>query len=188
MGRGSVRAAFVEMKISIQQAKAADTDTVCSVLREAATWLLETGQPLWQPDDLVPARIGGDIQDGLYYLAKSENEPAGVMRFQMADPDFWPDVPEGTSTFVHRLAVRRRFAGQGVSTDMLNWAVQRTRQLGRTHLRLDCEASRPKLRAVYERFGFVHHSDRAVGPYFVARYEYCVADANRSLLQSASNT
>jgi hypothetical protein len=28
-----------------------------------------------------------------------------------------------------------------------------------------------RLRAVYERFGFRHHSDRQVGPYFVSRYE-----------------
>ena len=30
------------------------------------------------------------------------------------------------------------------------------------------------LRAVYEHFGFKHHSDRQVGPYFVSRYEYDV--------------
>jgi hypothetical protein len=41
-------------------------------------------------------------------------------------------------------------------------------------LRLDCEASRPRLRAVYEGFGFRHHSDRQVGPYFVSRYEYAL--------------
>jgi hypothetical protein len=30
---------------------------------------------------------------------------------------------------------------------------------------------RPRLRAVYERHGFRHHSDRQVGPHFVSRYE-----------------
>ena len=115
---------------------------------------------------------------GIYYLAECENESAGVVRFQMEDPELWPDVPENSSAFLHRLAVRRRFAGQGVSTAILNWAVRRTRELGRGHLRLDCEAARPKLRAVYERFGFRHHSDRQVGPYFVARYELDVTPAN----------
>jgi hypothetical protein len=41
-------------------------------------------------------------------------------------------------------------------------------------------ASLPKLRAVYERFGFVHHSDRQVGPYFVSRYEYRVTGLESS--------
>jgi hypothetical protein len=39
---------------------------------------------------------------------------------------------------------------------------------------LDCEASRPRLRAVYERFGFRHLDDRQVGPYYVSRYTLVV--------------
>jgi orotate phosphoribosyltransferase len=55
---------------------------------------------------------------------------------------------------------------------MMRWAVERARALGRRYLRLDCEASRARLRKVYEQFGFRHHSDRHVGPYFVSRYEF----------------
>jgi hypothetical protein len=43
-------------------------------------------------------------------------------------------------------------------------------------VRLDCEASRPRLRAIYDQFGFIHHSDRKVGPYLVSRYEYDVSE------------
>jgi GNAT superfamily N-acetyltransferase len=86
-------------------------------------------------------------------------------------------VREGESAFVHRMAVRREYAGGAVSTALLTWAVDRTRALGRRYLRLDCDASRPKLRLVYERFGFQYHSDRHVGPYHVARYEYAVPKA-----------
>ena len=96
------------------------------------------------------------------------------MRYQLEDPLFWPDVPEGESAYVHRLAVRRRAAGGAVSRALLEWAVNRTRESGRRYLRLDTDASRSKLRAVYERFGFRHHSDRQVAPYYVARYEYDV--------------
>ena len=46
-----------------------------------------------------------------------------------------------------------------------------TVRAGRHFLRLDCEASRPRLRAVYERSGFQHHSDRQVGPSYVSRYQ-----------------
>jgi GNAT superfamily N-acetyltransferase len=73
---------------------------------------------------------------------------------------------------VHRLVVRRRFKGQGISTALLGWAVNHARGLGRSHLRLDCDKSRPKLHALYEVFGFRFHSFRQVGPYYVARYEY----------------
>jgi GNAT superfamily N-acetyltransferase len=96
------------------------------------------------------------------------------MKFQLDDPLFWPDASQGEAAYVHRLAVRRRYAGSGLSTELLRWAVDRTRALGRLYLRLDCAASRPRLRAIYERFGFRYHSDRQVGPYLVSRYEYDV--------------
>jgi GNAT superfamily N-acetyltransferase len=123
---------------------------------------------------LLPARIVADVDARLFFVAEWEGVAAGVVKFQLEDSLFWPDVPQGQSAFVHRLAVRRQFAGGGISSALLRWAVGRTRSLGRDYLRLDCEASRPRLRAVYERFGFRHHSDRQVGPYFVSRYEYDV--------------
>jgi GNAT superfamily N-acetyltransferase len=99
---------------------------------------------------------------------------AGAVKFQLEDLLFWPDVPQEQSAFIHRLAVRRKFAGGHVSSALLQWAVRRARSLGRSFLRLDCEASRPRLKAVYERFGFRHHSDKQIEPYFVSRYEYDV--------------
>ena len=73
-----------------------------------------------------------------------------------------------------RCEFHRRFAGRGISSALLSWAVERARSLRKGYLRLDCEASRPKLCAVYESFGFLHHSDRQVGPYFVSRYQYII--------------
>jgi GNAT superfamily N-acetyltransferase len=130
--------------------------------------------PMWRTDELVPERIADDVTAGLFAIAWSEAQAAGVMKFQLEDPLFWPDMPPGSAAYLHRLAVRRSFAGGGVSTALLEWAVGETRRHRRPCLRLDCEASRTRLRAVYERFGFRYHSERQVGPYFVARYEYPV--------------
>jgi GNAT superfamily N-acetyltransferase len=127
---------------------------------------------MWRADELLPSRIATDVDAGLFMIAECDGETAAVLKFQLEDRLFWPDVTQSESAFVHRFAVRRRFAGLGISSALLSWAVERARSLGRDYLRLDCEASRPKLRAVYERFGFIHPSDRQVGPYFVSRYEY----------------
>ena len=105
-----------------------------------------------------------------------EGIAAGVVKFQTEDLEYWPDIMQSDSTFIHRLAVRRSFAGGSVSTQIFQWAIDRTRELGRYFVRLDCVADRPRLRSVYENFGFKHHSDRQVGAYFVARYEYDICD------------
>ncbi|HWB58851.1 MAG TPA: GNAT family N-acetyltransferase [Chthoniobacteraceae bacterium] len=162
--------------ISIRQANAADATCIVDILREAALWLEGQGIPMWAEGEIMPQRIIDDVsrsvEGGTFYLAELDGESAGVFRLQLEDERFWPDVPAGESVFVHRLAVRRKFAGRGISTAILDWVAQRGREMGRKYLRLDCEASRPRLRAIYERFGFRHHSDRQVGPYYVARYEY----------------
>lgn len=161
--------------LHIRQAIQPDTESVAEILGEAARWLEQRGMLMWRDDELVASRLAADVAAGLFFIAEYNQEPAGVVKFQLEDLEFWPDVPQGESAFVHRLAVRRSFAGGKVSAALLNWALERARSLGKKYLRLDCEASRPKLCALYERCGYVHHSDRQVGPYFVSRYEYRIA-------------
>ncbi|HXB01499.1 MAG TPA: GNAT family N-acetyltransferase [Opitutaceae bacterium] len=162
------------MSLPVRQAMPQDTKVVSDILREATRWLEQAGMPMWQDGELSSSRITTDVDAGLFFVAESDGEVAGTMKFQLQDLLFWPDVPQEQSAFIHRLAVKRRFAGGHVSSALLQWAVLRTRSLGRSFLRLDCEASRPRLRAVYERFGFRHHSNKQVEPYFVSRYEYDV--------------
>lgn len=163
------------MTVSIGQATPDDAETVSSILAEAAKWLEVSGMVMWRDGELTAASVAADVGAGLFHLAEADLEAAGTIKFQLEDKLFWPNVRQEESAFIHRLAVRRKFAGGAVSTAMLRWAVALARFLERRYLRLDCEASRPRLRAFYEGFGFRHHSDRRVGPYFVARYEIEIA-------------
>jgi GNAT superfamily N-acetyltransferase len=143
------------------------------MLLEAAQWVDALGEVMWEGDELMPAHIAADVAEGQFHLAIADGEPAGAIRFQLEDTRFWPDLlPDHTSAFVHRLVVARRYKGKGISTALLQWAVDHARALGRSDLRLDCDKSRPKLMALYEGFGFQFHSFRQVGPYYVARYVY----------------
>jgi GNAT superfamily N-acetyltransferase len=158
-------------RLSITLAEPPEAPLVAEILLEAAAWLEQRGTPMWRLDELAPERIAAEVAQGLFALARCDRDAAGTIRFELEDRLFWPDVAEGEAAYVHRFAVRRRFAGGSVSSALLDWAVRRTRGAGRPYLRLDCEASRPRLRAVYEGFGFQYHSEHRVGPYLVARYE-----------------
>ena len=162
---------------TIRAASAADAGEVSEILLGAARWLEGRGTPMWKGDELLPENTRADIESGRFFIAERDGIVAGVLKFQLEDPLFWPDLPPGEAAFVHRLAVRREFAGTGVSTALLSWAAHQAEAIGRGYLRLDCEAERPRLRAFYERFGFLHHSDRRVGPYFVSRYELPLSGA-----------
>jgi len=158
--------------ITVRQAQAHDAATVRSILQEAADWLTSRGTPMWRDDELAQDVIEAHVAKGLFWLAEVDGEPAGCIRFQTEDKQFWPDIPPGESAFLHRLAVLRKQAGGVVSAAMMQWAKEHAAALGKQYLRLDCESTTVKLRELYERNGFRRHSERHVGPYLVARYEY----------------
>ncbi|RST50155.1 GNAT family N-acetyltransferase [Variovorax sp. MHTC-1] len=116
-------------------------------------------------------RVARDAHAGLFFIARAGEEVAGVMRFELDDPYFSPEVEPGTSGFIHKLAVPRVWAKKGVSTDRLSFARARTQALGRPFLQLDCVADRLGLRNLYEDFGFSLHRVVQRGPRSSARYE-----------------
>jgi len=155
----------------VRRAAAGEVALVGEVLGEAASWLEQRGEPLWERAELALSTLEPEVVAGHYYLAFSDAEAAGVLRFTLDDPRFWPEAVAGEAAYVHRLAVRRAWAGGKLSSQLLRWAAGEARRRGCASLRLDCVATRSKLRQIYERFGFRHHSDQQVGPYLVARYE-----------------
>ena len=151
---------------------------MAAILAEAAEWVRRhDGTTMWVEGELAVDRVAAEVDAGLFGVAECGGVLAGTVKFQLQDQLFWPDLMTDDSAFVHRLAVRRLYAGKGVSTALLQWAVDRARSLGKPYLRLDCDADRARLRAHYERFGFRFHSFRQVGSYYVARYELDTRDS-----------
>lgn len=163
------------MSVTVERAASGQSADIASILIEAAQWLAATGRPMWRVEGFDPGRIRSDVESGRYLLASVDGEPAGTVRFEPSDQEFWPDVPDGETIFLHRLAIRRRFARHGVSDAMIKFSAEETVRLGRRFLRLDCVVDRMPLRAFYERHDFRYHSDYVAGEWHVARYEMAVA-------------
>ena len=160
------------MPVAIRQASVNDTPALAATLTEAADWVQRLdGTVMWVEGELEEDRVRAEAEAGMFVVAEAAGEIVGAIRFQLDDQLFWPDIDSRDSAFVHRLAVRRSHAGQGISIALLQWSVDRARELGKRYLRLDCDADRTRLRELYEGFGFKLHSYRHVGAYYVARYE-----------------
>ena len=150
---------------------------VSSVLAEAAEWVAGRSERLWHAQHVSVQAVAPDVELDTYFIAWLNGDAAGVVRLQMEDPEFWPDAAEAEAIYVHRLAVRRKYAGGEVSGALLEYAARRAGELGRKYLRLDCAADRPALRNVYKRFGFRFCDEREMGSFVIARYELAVAPA-----------
>src|SRR5215510_4616675 len=100
------------MAVTVRQAKPDEARVVEDVLLEAAQWVDALGVVMWDEGELDSARIANEAAAGQFFIAEIDGDAAGVIRFQLDDQLFWPDLPQGESAFVHRLAVRRRYKGQ----------------------------------------------------------------------------
>jgi GNAT superfamily N-acetyltransferase len=148
----------------------------CDIMVEAAEWLADIGQPLWNRDSLTPEKIRPLPDKGTLYLAHLGDQPVGAFVLLFEDPFFWPEAPPHEAFYLHKLVVCRSVAGTGMSRSLLEHAVGEASVAGRRFLRLDC-APRPKLCAFYESAGFRHHSDRTVGSFTACRYERTTGSA-----------
>jgi GNAT superfamily N-acetyltransferase len=157
--------------LDIRFARAADAALVSSILVEAATWTASLGLPLWPIEQLSVEAIAPGVAAGSFILASVETEGVATARLTQDDPECWPDAVPGVAVYVHRVAVRRAWAGRGLAGMMLAWCDRHAERLGCGLVRLDCDARRSKLRALYEGLGFQYHSERNVGRHTVARYE-----------------
>ncbi|WP_341916931.1 GNAT family N-acetyltransferase [Polaromonas sp. YR568] len=157
--------------MNIQEARPSDAPMIASVLQDAARWLADGGRALWSGAEIGQGRVLQDTTAGLFHVAHDGEQMVGVMKLELEDAYFWPEVLPGTSAFIHKLAIRRAWVKKGVSTELLTYAGVRAQQLERAYLRLDCVADRQGLRNLYEDFGFALHSVVQKGATSFARYE-----------------
>jgi GNAT superfamily N-acetyltransferase len=157
--------------LEIRFAGEEDAASVSSILVEAASWVAARGMPLWPIEQLSGRAIAADIAAGRFVLATMETQAIATLRLTREDPECWPDAVPGVALYVHRIAVRRAWAGRGLVGILLAWCEKQAAALGCSQVRLDCDSGRTKLRALYEDLDFRFHSEQRVGTYTVVRYE-----------------
>ena len=154
-------------------ARPGEARAVSEVLQEAARWITTWRSQLWDPDLLGEAFAAPFVARGEVIVARADRAIAGVVILEPEDPLFWPDYPAGEAGYLHKLAVRRAYAGMGLPAALIAHAAELACAQGREILRLDCH---PDLARVYEGLGFRRVDERVAdhpeaGRILVARME-----------------
>ena len=158
-------------EVIIEGAREGDLPRVLAVLEDAAAWLVSRGIDQWRPGAFHPGELLESIRRGELYIVRIHGVDAATIILQWSDPLFWPAENQDDAGYVHKLAVRREWAGRGIGSGLLDWAGERAAGRGRKFIRLDCMGTNPGLCRYYERLGFVLRDRKAIGTWEAALYE-----------------
>ncbi len=123
-----------------------------SVMRESAQWLINSGKPLWRLEDLSEHNLQYETCE--FYVVWLGNESVGAFILDFDGGFIWQYSPESAG-YIHKLSVRRKFAGKGYSKILIEYAADICRKrCNIKYLRLDCDLHRKKLCRLYESCGF----------------------------------
>jgi GNAT superfamily N-acetyltransferase len=136
-----------ERSLTIRQTRPEESAASLALLVATARWIQSTGSIQWshylEAGDEEAVELAAEATKGeLYGVYAGERLVATVSLLGAQgewDVHLWgPD--QGEATYLHRLAVDRSLRGQGLGLQILDWALLRTKELGKEFLRLDCAA------------------------------------------------
>jgi GNAT superfamily N-acetyltransferase len=144
--------------LTVRPAGVEDVEAVQSILTEACRWLASRGiVNQWPREGFPLEQTARFVAEGRMFVGEVDGEAVATIAVDTwADPEFWPDEDGEPAYYVHRLAVRRAWAGQGTGAALLDWAEQYACERGGRWLRLDVSRGNVGLHAYYSGLGFTH--------------------------------
>lgn len=166
--------------LTLRPTTPADLGAIVDIHRETMQWGFEHGFRTYGPypdlRETTAARMARDAA----YLATLDGAPVATVTLSARAHPLWADLP-GNTLYLYALAVRRDYAGHEIGRALLDWSARKALAGGHTTLRLECDASNPRLRAYYVSAGFVERGEVDAGAKWLLRLERAPTERDRWL-------
>ena len=140
------------MKLEIQTNKMPEA---ISVMREVALWGRRKGYRVWPEEWLTPEELlTEDVLPENFCIGTVEGETACAFLLQWKDSEYWPDAPAFEAAYLHKLCVRRAFAGMGTTRLVVDAVRAKCREREIRYIRLDTALDEQAVRKIYLKTGF----------------------------------
>lgn len=146
--------------MKIRRAHASDVASVVDMRYGLTRWLSSLGTDQWTSDlgidrTEVERRVGESIAEGTTWVVVDGEELVGSIAIdQISDGELWSANELSESVILHRMMVRREFAGHGIGGRMISWAEQIALIERRKWIRLDAWDTNMGLHRYYLSQGF----------------------------------
>ncbi len=135
--------------------KNGEVDTAISIMKEVAGWGRSKGFDVWPDECLTPEELVTDEAKEEYFCVGSiEGENACSFILQWRDSLWWPDAMENEAAYLHKFCVRRKFAHQGMTKQVVEYIKKVCIDEGVRYIRLDTGNSREVVKQIYTDAGF----------------------------------
>lgn len=156
-----------------------DAEEIMRLLLRTAEWFRGRGSTQWQgllygedSHRTVDAIARGDV----YAFRKGDAADIAGIVMLLREPSHWDrslwgeEGHEG-AIYLHRLAVERAYAGEGLGERIMRWVESEVRLPGKDRVRLDCLAGNPVLNDFYRRLGYRYAGSGEIANGSYSKYE-----------------
>lgn len=164
----TIQTNHLKEQFTMAQAKVEDTENVLSLLEETAEWFKDNGSTQWNGllEGVDSHRTEEAIGRGDVFVCQVGTEIAGMVML-LQKPSEWDlnlwglqEEQSNAAIYLHRLAIRRKYAKHQLGEEILNWCKQSIHFEGKDKIRLDCLASNEFLNAFYRRTGYTYVGEK----------------------------
>lgn len=144
------------MNIELRPAALSDVPDLVTILRESSEFKVSQGDELWTPTPFTTEEVTEIVVSGNTHVASIASQAIGSVVLMWNDARMWgPEKGnDNQAAYIHRLAIKDGFRGQGLGELIVAWASAEAFRDNRRLLRLDCSYENPKLCSYYQRMGF----------------------------------
>ena len=132
-----------------------ETDRAIGIMREVAAWGRTHGLRVWPEEWLTREELlTEEAQPENFYVGSLDGVEACAFILQWSDREYWPDAPEHQAAYLHKFCVRRQFAHQNMTGQVLECIKEECVKRGARFIRLDTGAQEPVVQKIYLDAGF----------------------------------
>lgn len=130
-------------------------DEAILVMKEVAAWGRSRGFRVWKDEWLTREElITKDAQPENFYIGKVNENTACAFILQWKDSEYWPSAKQGEAVYLHKLCVRRTFAGKNMTKTVIEAIKKLCKANGIKYIRLDTALDEKIIRKIYLTIGF----------------------------------
>lgn len=131
-----------------------EVETAINIMKEVTKWGRSVGLNVWKDEHITREKLLVGINEDDFHIGQVSNDNASCMILQWNDALFWPKAKENEAGYIHKLCVRRKYSGLGLSRKMVEFAIEECKKRNIEYLRLDTGLNKKKLCNLYESLGF----------------------------------